>query len=214
MQTAVNKTAPIYRAQVNSGDNWSGDANNQNRERSELYLKNANLPFNRDIWVSFGIRLDPGTALNLEPADFCYLGQFHASEDDRDISSPPVLGLRLEGMDTLKIFTSSTTENPHYRSPKIILRASSQFERGIWHKTVMRIRFSTTNGELQWWQNGQEIANLSGIGIGYPDEVGPYWKFGIYRSPMPVSVAVEFANMEVDYINSLASRINNPLIIS
>ncbi|GGB88123.1 phage head spike fiber domain-containing protein [Dyadobacter sediminis] len=214
MQKAVNKTAPIFRAQVNSNDVWSGDANNQDRERSELYLKNANLPFNRDIWLSFAIRIAPGTALNLESADFCYLGQFHASEDDRDISSPPLLGIRLEGLDTIKVFTCSTTDNPHYKSPKSILRGTTQFERGVWHKNVMRIRFSPTNGQLQWWKDGQELVNLSGIGIGYPDEVGPYWKFGIYRSPMSNTIAVEYANMEVDSVNSLLSRINNPLIIS
>ncbi|GGB97703.1 phage head spike fiber domain-containing protein [Dyadobacter sediminis] len=213
LQKAINKSCPLYRAQVNAGEVWSGDYTNKYRERSEFYMKNAQMPYDQDVWLSFAIKIEPGEALTLDPSDFCYLGQFHASEDEGDISSPPVLGFRLEGLDTFKIFTCSTTVTPHTVSPKAFLRASSQFTRGIWHKNVMRIRFSPTDGQFQWWKDGVELVNVSGIGIGYPDAIGPYWKFGIYRSPMPQTVAVEYANMEVQSNTSLESRITDPLLI-
>ncbi|KAA6438503.1 hypothetical protein FEM33_17605 [Dyadobacter flavalbus] len=213
LQKAINKSSPLYRAQVNAGEVWSGDYTNKYRERSEFYMKNAQMPYDQDVWLSFAIKIEPGEALNLDPSDFCYLGQFHASEDEGDISSPPVLGFRLEGLDTIKAYTCSTTITPHTISPKAFLRASGQFTRGIWHKNVMRIRFSPTDGQFQWWKDGVELVNISGIGIGYPDAVGPYWKFGIYRSPMPQTVAVEYANMEVQYNTSLESRITDPLLI-
>ncbi|KAA6432632.1 hypothetical protein FEM33_23190 [Dyadobacter flavalbus] len=213
LQKAMNKTSPLYRAVVNAGEVWSGDYTNKYRERSEFYMKGAQMPYDQDVWLSFAIKIEPGEALTLEPSDFCYLGQFHASEDEGDISSPPVLGFRLEGLDTFKAFTCSTTVTPHTVSPKSFLRGTSQFTRGIWHKNVMRIRFSPTNGQFQWWKDGVELVNISNIGIGYPDETGPYWKFGIYRSPMPQTVAVEYANMEVQFNTSLESRITNPLLI-
>lgn len=214
LQKAFNKTSPTFRLQVKAGDRWIGDnKGTKSRERSELYLKNADLPYNQDTWLSFSIKIDPGEALNLSAVDFCYIGQFHASEDAQDISSAPVLGLRLEGLDTIRIYTCSTTDNPHTVSPPAVPRASSNFTRGIWHRIVVRARFSPTNGELQWWKNGQEILNITGIGMGFPDNVGPYWKFGIYRSAMPQTVAVEYANMELSYTTSLISRVTEPLII-
>lgn len=197
LQYAVNKSAPVYRFQVNSGDVWSGDRSNKNRERSELYRKGAQVPYDKDVWLRFAIRIAPGEALTLGASDFCYIGQFHASEDSGDISSPPVLGFRLEGMDTVKAYTCSTTDNPHKVSPKSILRGTTNFTRGKWIKNVVRVRFSPTKGSLQWWADGKEICNVSDIGCGYPDAVGPYWKFGVYRSPAPQTFIVEYANMEV-----------------
>jgi hypothetical protein len=213
LQKAINKTAPLYRAQVSAGEIWTGDYTNHYRERSEFYMKNEELPYDQDVWLSYAIRIEPGEALNPGPSEFCYLGQFHASEDEGDISSPPVLGFRLDGTDTLKAYTCSTTVTPHTVSPKSILRGSSQLTRGIWHKIVMRIRFSPTNGQFQWWKDGVELVNISNIGIGYPDATGPYWKFGVYRTPMPQMMAVEYANMEVQYSTSLESRITDPLLI-
>jgi len=215
LQQALNKTSPIFRVQVNSGDRWSGDANSTKpKERSEFYQKNANLPYNQDVWVSYSIRILPGKPLDLDSGEICFIGQFHASEDDRDVSSSPVLGLRLQGADTLAIHTCSTTDNPHRENPKTVLRGTTQLERDEWHRIVMRVRFSPTKGQLQFWKNGKELINLSGIGIGYPDSTGPYWKFGIYRNAIPVSLAIEFANMEITKSSSLYSRVSKPLVIA
>ncbi|KAA6438501.1 hypothetical protein FEM33_17595 [Dyadobacter flavalbus] len=213
LQKAINKTSPVYRVEVNAKEVWTGDYTNQYRERSEFYLKNYQMPYDRDVWLSFAIKIEPGAPLTLEPSEFCYIGQFHASEDPGDISSPPVLGLRLDGLDTANVYTCATTENPHTKSPKSVLRGTTQFTRGIWHKNVMRIRFSPTKGQLQWWKDGKELVNIANIGLGYPDATGPYWKFGVYRSPMPEKVVIQYANMEVQHSSSLQSRIANPLLI-
>jgi hypothetical protein len=215
LQHAINKTSPVFRVQVNSGDKWIGDANSTRaKERSEFYQKNANLPYNQDIWVSYSIRILPGKPLEFGSSEACFIGQFHASEDDRDVSSSPVLGLRLNDVDTMTIYTCATTDNPHRESPKTVLRGTTQLPRGEWHRIVMRVRFSPTKGQLQFWKNGKELLNLSGIGIGYPDETGPYWKFGIYRNANPVSLTVEYANMEITKSSSLYSRVSKPLAIA
>jgi hypothetical protein len=200
--------------QVKNGDRWSGDIRtNRARERSELYLKSANLPFNQDIWLSFAIKIDTGQALKLSDNDFCILGQFHASEDAGDISSAPILGIRMEEADTIRLYTCSTTENPHTIGPPIVSRAASRFTRGVWHRMVIRAKFSPTNADLQWWKNGEELINVTGIGMGFPDKIGPYWKFGVYRSSMSQPLGVEYSNMELSYTSSLLSRVKQPLII-
>lgn len=214
LQKAYNKTSPTFRMQVKNGDRWSGDIKTmRSRERSELYLKSANLPFDQDVWISFAIKIEPGDALNLSDNDFCIIGQFHASEDAEDVSSAPILGLRMEGADTIRLYTCSTTENPHRVGPPIVPRAFSRFTRGIWHRIVLRAKFSPTNADLQWWKNGEELVNLTGIGMGFPDKIGPYWKFGVYRSTMRQTLAVQYANMELSYTTSLLPRVKQPLII-
>jgi len=44
--------------------------------------------------------------------------------------------------------------------------------------------------------------------------LGPYWKFGIYRSAVSPTLSVEYANMEVEYNSSLFSRVAQPLVIA
>jgi hypothetical protein len=215
LQQAENKKSPIFRFQVNSGDKWSGDVGNpKDKERCEFYMKNSDLPFNKDVWFSYAIKIAPGSALNLLPVEWCLLGQVHATEDSGDISTGPVLGFRLEGLDTITAYTAGSVENPMKTAPKYIYRGGSKFARGVWHKVVVRMRFSPTNGQLQWWQNGRELLNVSGIGMGYADKLGPYWKFGIYRSAMGIPLTVEYANMEVEYNTSLLSRVTQPLVIA
>ncbi|WP_138481436.1 phage head spike fiber domain-containing protein [Dyadobacter bucti] len=215
LQQAQNKNSPIFRFQVNSGDKWSGDVGNvKDKERCEFYMKNADLPFDKDVWLSYAIKIAPGSILNLLPVEWCYLGQMHATEDKGEMSTGPVLGFRLEGSDTISAYTASSLENPIKTAPKYIFRGSSKFARGVWHKVVVRMRFSPTKGQLQWWQNGKEIINISNIGMGYVDRLGPYWKFGIYRSAVSPTLTVEYANMEVEYNSSLFSRVAQPLVIA
>lgn len=214
LRQALNKSSPIFRFQVRAGDTWTGDARNPKRkERCEMYMKNSPLPFDQDVWFSYAIRIAVGDPLDLSPVEWCYLGQVHATEDPGEMSTGPVLGFRLEGLDTISAYTASTLEDPIQTAPKYIYRGGGRFARGIWHRVVVRMRFSPTNAQLQWWQNGKELINISDIGMGYPDKLGPYWKFGIYRSAMRPTVTVEYANMEVAYDSSLEYRITDPAVI-
>ncbi|WP_138481446.1 phage head spike fiber domain-containing protein [Dyadobacter bucti] len=216
LRQAVNKTSPTFRFQVNPGEKWSGDAKNPKaRERCEVYKKSSSLPFNEDVWMAYSLRIEPGQPQILSPSDWCYLGQMHATEDPGEMSTGPVLGFRLEGLDSIKVYTAANLENPIKTEPKYILRGSGVFTRGVWHNVVVRMRFSPTNGQLQWWQNGVELLNISGVGMGYVDAKGPYWKFGIYRcSNVSIpTLAVEYSNMELVTGQSLLSRVKTPLPI-
>lgn len=205
---------PIYRFTVNSNENWSGDKNNKDRERSEMYLKGANFARDKDIWITYSFRLpEEGARLIDKSKEFIYLGQAHASEDKGDVASNAVFGFLFDGKDEFEIVTSSATEKIHTVKPKAASRGKFKVVRGEWTNIVMRVRFSPTNGQFQLWKNGKEVVNLKNIGIGYNDTTGPYWKFGVYRTPMSNKITVDYANMEVGKNESLESRINNPLPI-
>jgi len=211
---AVNVKAPVYRCEVNKGEIWSNDKTNSYRERAEFYLKGANFPTDKDVWISYGIKIEKGDNFNVSSTDFVYLGQCHASEDKGDVASNPVFGLKFDGVDKLELVTSSATAKIHTEKPKAVSRGIFQVERGVWHQVVIRVKFNPTKGEIQLWLNGKEMIKFSNIGIGYPDTTGPYWKFGIYRSPMNKKLAVSYANMEVSKTESLKDRILNPLAIA
>jgi hypothetical protein len=215
LMKATNRTAPVFRFEIRSGDRWSGDLSSPKiKERCEFYAKNGDLPYDKDVWLSYSIRIAPGQTSPMLDTDFCLLGQFHATEDSGEMSTGPVLGIRLEGADKLAVYSAASLQNPMRTAPTYVKRATATYTRGIWHTVVMRIRFSPTRGQLQWWQNGKEIVNLSGIGIGYVDSQGPYWKFGIYRMAKPQTLIVDYANMEITSTASLYSRIAKPLAIS
>jgi Polysaccharide lyase len=54
---------------------------------------------------------------------------------------------------------------------------------GKWDDWVFRIRWSTTsNGKVTVWRNKQWVKDVTGATM-KSDTYGPYWKFGIYKSP-------------------------------
>lgn len=205
---AQNKTCMLYRFQVNPGDQWSSDIG-KDKSRSEMY-SSIKLPFNEDVWLSYAVRVLPGAPIS---SSFCHIGQFHATEDVGDAASVPVLTFRYLGENDLSITTCANVDKIAASNTKGIVRYTGKLERGVWVRNVLRIRFSATNGQLQWWENGVEKLNLSGVGIGNNDTQGPYWKFGIYKNGNGETVVAEYANMELSTTDSLRSRVNNPLLI-
>lgn len=203
----MNKSCQPHRFEIRSGDQWASDAG-KDKERSELYMLNE-LPFDQDVWLSYAVKVYPGDPVT---SQFCHIGQFHATEDSHDAASVPILTFRFNGEDDLSVTTCANVEDPLVVNATGEVRYVGKLTRGVWVRNVLRVRFSPTNAQLQWWENGQEKLNLANTGIGNTDEVGPYWKFGIYRTQSVETLTVEYANMELS-LESLQSRIYNPLLI-
>lgn len=202
----------------NEREQWEQDANNKERQRSEVYSKGSNFPQNKDVIVSFAIKIEEGEILDLSNGGFAYINQFHASEDNdgpnkKDTASAPPVGLKLTGYDTIELVTSSATDKYHTDKPESITRGHFTLERGVWHRIVIRIIFNPTKGEVQIWKNGVEVLFVKDIGTSYVDTNGPYWKAGIYRSKMKQKIAILFANLEAEKDGSkkLLSRVSKPL---
>jgi Polysaccharide lyase len=65
---------------------------------------------------------------------------------------------------------------------------------GKWVDWVFRIRWSPSSaGRVTVWRNKQQAVDISGPNM-KPETQGPYWKFGIYKSPwkqVPSSVPIQ-----------------------
>lgn len=214
----------VLRVEVRPGEVWkgsdgkSGDLNNSNRERSEVYRKSSN--FRRDIpvWVSFALLIpDEDKMKPLENNGFLYTGQFHAAEDKGDISSAPPVGLQLsvkDGKYFITVISASATERIHTVKPKVMVRGIFEVEKGRWVRIVLKVVFNPNKGVLQVWKDGKNVVSIDTEGIGFNDENGPYWKFGGYRQPVNEPFVCYYANMEVSDAASLWPRVENPLEIS
>ena len=59
---------------------------------------------------------------------------------------------------------------------------------------VYRLRYSATQGGLDAWRDGKQIVHYSGP-VGYINQNGPYFKFGIYRDPAAETLVVHYKDL-------------------
>ena len=82
------------------------------------------------------------------------------------------------------------------RDPKAVLSKSlfktEQFPRNAWNDFVIEARWSCqSDGFVNVWWNGRQVVRYSGP-VGYNDDFGPYFKFGLYRDDSDKTYAVYF----------------------
>jgi hypothetical protein len=58
------------------------------------------------------------------------------------------------------------------------------------------VRFDPSHGTLAVRVDGRRVF-AEDIPIGYADDVGPYFKFGIYRAESPEPIAIRFRNVKI-----------------
>lgn len=225
---ASNRHGSYMRFEVRPGDQWPGDQpdpdpvtgirptptaansnyqNGQVKERSEVYQDNVNMPYDKDIWCSYSMYIEPGDANNImDPIvynnlnDFvCYVGQWHGTGD-----GGPTWGFALNEYGRIRLMTRgygtvNTTGNPPSVPGNYVATATVQ--RGKWNHFVVRVRHNgsvtgdktldtdgktwlggTRKGQIEWWLNGVKQYENNAIAIGYNDTYSGYWKFGIYRT--------------------------------
>jgi hypothetical protein len=197
-----------YRFELRYGDQgFAGDT--PDKHRVELYALNR-VNNNTDIWMSYSMMIEEGPENIM---DWMALGQWHPTADANDIDASASIANFLYGED-LRIITRYDTAATTTVNPAGTQRYTYQPTRGSWDNFVFRTKFHHTSGELDIWKNGVQIVNLTGIGMGYNDTLGPYYKFGIYGDATKVGsvIAVRFANMEWG-TSSLSARVTTPLEI-
>jgi hypothetical protein len=190
---AVTEPSPgEYRFELRSGDHWSEDRGKP-RERAELSFDEAPVRFGTLYRVSYEMLIE-GTAP--VTSDWLVIGQWHATEDPGDASSSPVLALALKGRD-LQVFTQSTEAQHHAKNPPPVQRARIRnIARNRWLAVAYTVRFDPRRGSLDLRIDGRD-AFSGAIPIGYADAVGPYFKFGIYRSPTKQTLVVRYRNLTI-----------------
>ena len=162
------------RFELRKGDEigWDQDS------RAEL-KDDFNAPLNKEIW--YGISL-------FIPEDFpelekdCIVIQWHGDHDEGETARSPVLAVRIENRELF--ITSRTSEQKiqtNNRGPSTTHFTLNDFPRNEWLDFVVEVIWShNNNGSLKTWLNGDQIINYNGP-IGYNDDLGPYFKFGLYK---------------------------------
>lgn len=174
--------------QVRSGDSLPGDGGKQ---RTEV-LDATRQPFDTDAWVSVPFLIDPGPPSS---AKWCVLGQFHQSEDPGESGLSPVFEQQYIG-GCLRFYARGGPGSS-MKDTTTTLMCELPVARGVWLNVVHRIRFSRGGlGHVRSWLNGAQVHD-SDVRIGYDDQIGPYWKHGIYRAASPETLTVRYGTVEV-----------------
>lgn len=212
VRKASNKQS-AYRFEVHSGDYWDGEAQ-QDRNRSELSCGTKMPVFDTDIWYSDAFRV---VSVNYDDiTQHLIVGQLHATEDGGDISTAPIFSFQASASGLL-VKTATAATGPTSPVAQTTRLTWGGLVLNKWVRRVVRIKPNNAGAaELQVWLDGQEVLALTGISIGYPDAIGPYFKTGAYiRDALPSwskPIIVENANVETGTA-SLVARVTTPLDI-
>lgn len=204
----------IYRFEARAGDRWVQEAQPDNVERSELRGPTDDTNparLNAETWTAYQFRIEPGPP---STANWVVLGDWHVVPDPGEtskMSSPWQLELR-KG-DILVFDMRYSNERPvRDNAPEMhIYTSPAPIRRGVWHSLVSVADFDWRpggNGGVTVWLDGDRITGYHGP-FGYDLTRPPYFKFGIYRSAAPETLAVDYANIEMSPA-SLAARIHAP----
>lgn len=182
------------RFEVRQGDQLPGDASD-NKERSEVYLRGRSFDAGKTYDISYEFMIEPGPP---NTAKWLVLNQIQSSFDkgERGHSPPLAIGLGGERLvidsryDPVKI----TLDN---NAPIKRQFVSAPLKRGEWHKLAMKVRFDPFgDGLLIASLDGRQVVDYHGP-MGFNDDLGAYFKEGIYRASAPEPLAVDFRNLKI-----------------
>ncbi|MDB5446840.1 MAG: putative hemolysin-adenlyate cyclase protein [Phenylobacterium sp.] len=152
-------------------------------ERSEIMLREW-LRFGADYTVHYEFMVAPGPS---NTAGWVNIGQIHGNEDPQDsMDRGPLFAVKLVGERMLIVARTDPQRVTVARPADLRLYLDrSDLVRGRWYRMDVTTRIDPQGaGRLLVWRDGQELVNYAGP-FGFNDAVGPYWKFGIYRSTSP-----------------------------
>lgn len=138
-------------------------------QRSEFIDNKTKIEMNRDYWYGLSIMLAPD--FKPRTKSNAVLFQWHTQQG----GPSPVLAIRVEGNEW--IITSNATPDKRRTLKRIPL------EKGKWVDWVIHAKWaSTPTGYWTIWKDGVEVVSEKDIVTQYPEELGPYAKFGQYHS--------------------------------
>lgn len=181
------------RFEVRSGD--YGKYGSAGTERSEIasYKK---LDYNQTYTISYKFMVEPGAK---NTADWLVMGQLHQTEDAGDLSGPQPFAVEMAG-EKMRIVARYTTETTTTKTPNYLplYTDSSDLQRGHWYDMKIQVKLDPHgNGDLDVWRDGVQIVDYHG-GFGYPDQVGPYWKEGVYRESASENMAIQYKHLCIE----------------
>jgi hypothetical protein len=181
------------RFEVRQGDTAPWDKSHNHRaERAEISGFNSKEPTDSDLWFSTDLMVEPGAKVT---SRWAVMGQLHPTEDPGQVGPSPAWAQELNAGDVFRIVIRAKVETPLRGSPAPqVLFVDPEFKRGQTYHFVYHLRYGATQGGLDAWRDGKQIVHYLGP-VGYINQNGPYFKFGIYREPATETLVVHYKNL-------------------
>lgn len=134
-----------------------------------------------DYWYGFSVYL-PDDYVTDDTWEI--VAQWHSTPDpsEKDAALNPPLSLQTDnGLWMVSTIWDSkpTTDKKNYDGKKMY--TLQKYATGRWTDWVFHVKWSPKqDGLLQVWQDGKKVVDVPGP-IGFNDQVGPYFKMGIYK---------------------------------
>lgn len=196
----TNPDPQTLRFEVRPGDRAWYDAGSVDRAEIE---NDARMPVGVPIGISYEFMVEPNGAnesFTNTASSYLILGQLHNDDTVGGVpTSPPfyvsLLGDRLQ-VNALYCPTGLNPSNTAGNLTHLTLWTDpNPIRTGQYNDTKISASISNnSSGYLSVWVNGTQVVNYRGP-LGFGDST--YWEYGLYRSPAPETVAVNFRNMTV-----------------
>lgn len=176
---------PVARFEVRQGDVWANDPSTKNRSE---FCDQALIQVGKAVKVTYMMLIESGAPTDV---DWTVLGQFH--HDLPDGASPP-FGIYLDVNDVMYVQMGHSDANglPAYMQP---YRDTGPIARGRWYIMEIDATFGPA-GSLIVKRDGHALVNYTGQ-LGFNEMTSAYWKMGIYRAASAVTMAVNYAWLEI-----------------
>ena len=185
--------AYAFRFELRKGDCWV--AGQEKSFRSEINTDDY-VSINSECWYGFSMML---------PADFpiednrLVIGQWWSKPkvaEGEPYRSPPLAQRFRKGKFHITLRHSSKRVMMNDSDAEdTTLYETKQLALGSWHDFVYQVRWSNSSGLVNIWLDGKQVASYRGP-VGYDDDLGPTFKFGIYRDDSKETYVVNFANVK------------------
>ncbi|AFZ29864.1 hypothetical protein Glo7428_1295 [Gloeocapsa sp. PCC 7428] len=172
-----------------------------NSKRAELRL--GAVPTKSEYWYGFSIYLPPGY---IKDPSFEIVNQWNARPDFKlgeKWRSPQLALVTADGkwhVHRRWDHQQVTKNNTPAGKETITLGA---YQTGVWTDWVFRVKWSyEADGLVEVWKNGKLVVRKTGPNT-YNDEVGPYQKFGVYKTDWKHHPEKSRASVRVLYFDSI-----------
>lgn len=156
--------------------------NSKSHYRTELTAGKHELKIGEEYWLGYAFYVPSGTG---EPRGGM---QLHGKKDEDlgEGNRNPIMSFWLE--DGQWRFHTSWAADPVNATPGTKTMSDGTYVTklgppalGKWTEFVLHFKITyKTDGFVRIWQNGVKVLDKTGIGMGFNDARGPYFKFGIY----------------------------------
>jgi hypothetical protein len=179
----------VFRFEVHPKDRWADDVKLGNpNERSEIAFPQR-FAVGQTFRVAFDMKTD---ALAASKYGWLIVGQIHTTPPAGEHPSPPVRQVFEKGKFSIVV----QYQAPDGTKPQKRVFVDPNFAAKNWHHFAYTVRFGLPEGGLTVVRDGIQIVDYHGP-IGYPVELGAYFKAGIYRPHNPLKTVAQFKNVVI-----------------